>query len=200
MAIADLLWACPRCGLDRGLRASADGRTCARCATRYDRVRGARIRARSPDGAEQLRSAAEWVDALPDPATLLGAGDPIRTAAVTARFVARYDVVRESGRYVNRIEVFGAKSSGTLEMAGERLAYRGEGGDPVAWPFEDLRAVQASSRALQIRGAHHPLASFAFNADSSFLWERLLALALGDFYRRTGRGEIVELQPRIVTR
>ena len=68
------------------------------------------------------------------------------------------------------------------------------------WPFEALKAVQASSKTLQVRGGEHPLASFAFRDDSSFLWERLLAVALDRFYRRTGRGEIVEMQPRIVTR
>ncbi len=200
MAIADLLWACPLCALDRGLRGSADGSTCSGCGARFDRVHGARIRARAPGQGETVRSPAEWVDRLPDPGGLLQAGDPVRTAAVEARFMAGEEVIRVDGRYVNRIEVFGPKEPGTLELALDRLSYRGEGPGPVVWAFDGLRAVQASSRTLQVRGMPHPLASFAFPHDSSFLWELLLARALGEFYRRTGRGEIVELQPRIVTR
>jgi hypothetical protein len=200
VAIPDLLWACPRCGLDRGLR-SAPSRpiVCAACGTRFDRVRGAHIRARSRDGEEEIRTAAGWVDALPDAAALLRA-DPIRTGTVRARFVDRWEVVRVGGRYVNRIEIFGEERAGRLELGQERLTWRGEGEGPVVWEFGDLRAVQASSRSLQINGPPHPLASFSFVDDSSFLWEQLLTGAIGAWYRRAGRGEIVELQPRIVAR
>lgn len=199
MAIADLLWTCPVCGLDRGLRGPDEG-TCAGCRTRFDRVRGARIRARLPGGPERVRTAAEWVDELPDPASLLEPGDPIRSATVRARLVERYEAVREGGRYLNRIEVFGPEGGGTLVLSRESLRYRPGEGTPLAWDFADLAAVQASSRTLQIRGRPHPLASFAFQDDSSFLWEQLLALVVGEHCRRTGRGEVVELQPRIATR
>jgi hypothetical protein len=199
LAIADLLWACPACGLDRGLRGPEEG-ACTGCGTRFDRVRGARIRARLPGGEERVRTAAAWVDELPDPASLLERGDPVRSAAVRARLVDRYEAVRDRGRYVNRIEVFGPEARGELVLGVESLRYTPGEGTPLLWPFEDLAAVQASSRTLQIRGRPHPLASFAFPDDSSFLWEQLLALALGEHYRSTGRGEVVELQPRIVTR
>lgn len=199
MAIPDLLWACPVCHLDRGLRASGDA-TCSGCGTRFDRVQGARIRATCRAGETRVRTAAEWVDDLPDPASLIGSRDPIREAAVVATFVEGEQVIRFEGRYVNRIERFGAEERGRLQVGPERLTYTPEGSTPRSWAFGDLRAVQASSRTLQVRGGAHPLASFAFLDDSSFLWDRLLAAALGAFYRRSGRGEIVELQPRIVTR
>lgn len=199
MAIPDLLWACPLCGLDRGLRASADA-TCSGCGTRFDRVHGARIRATAPGREERVRTAAEWVDDLPDPATLIGPGDPFREAAVVASFVVGEQVIRFEGRYVNRIERFGGRERGRLELGPERLTWVPEGSTRLSWDFGDLKAVQASSRTLQVRGGGHPLASFAFLDDSSYLWDRLLAAALAAFYRRTGRGEIVELQPRIVTR
>ena len=199
MAIPDLLWACPDCGLDRGLRASGDA-TCAGCGTRFDRVRGASIRATGRGGEVRIRTAAEWVDDLPDPGSLIGPRETIREASVVASFVKGEQVIRFEGRYVNRIERFGPKGRGRLELGLERLLYLPEGSAPLSWAFGDLKAVQASSRTLQVRGADHPLASFAFLDDSSYLWDRLLATALGAFYRRTGRGEIVELQPRIVTR
>ncbi|MBW3553811.1 MAG: hypothetical protein KY466_09875 [Gemmatimonadetes bacterium] len=199
MAIPDLLWACPVCALDRGLRASGDA-TCSGCGTRFDRVHGARIRATGRGGEERVRTAAEWVDDLPDPASLIGARDPFREASVVASFVEGEQVIRFEGRYVNRIEKFGAKQRGRLALGPERLTYAPEGPGTLSWAFGDLRAVQASSRTLQIRGGAHPLVSFAFLDDSSYLWDRLLAAALATFYRRSGRGEIVELQPRIVTR
>lgn len=200
MAICDLLWACPLCHLDRGLRTGPETGTCSGCGARFERVEGARIRGTTPEGEARTRSAAEWVDDLPDPAGLLEGPQLVRTALVTARFVERDQVVRAEGRYVNRIEIFGPERQGRLELGLESLRYAGEGDAPVVWAFEALKAVQASSRTLQIRGGGHPLASFAFRDDSSFLWEQLLALALGAFYRRTGRGEIVELQPTIIAR
>lgn len=199
MAIADLLWACPLCGRDRGLRADEDD-LCGGCGTRFDRVRGARIRARTPTGEETVRTAAEWVDRLPDPAGLLTGRDPVRSSAVRARAVERYETVRERGRYLNRIEIFGEEVPGTLRLDTEALSFTPDGGEPRRWDFGALRAVQASSRSLQVRGRPHPLTSFAFADDSSFLWEQLIALALAAFYRRTGRGEIVELQPEICVR
>lgn len=198
MALADLLWACPACSRDRALREAPDGATCPGCGTSYDRVLGARIRARSRQGEEHVRTAAEWVDALPDPATLLEGGPLVRAAQVRVRFVTRHEVVRENGRYLNRIEIFGPEAEGRLELDLESLRLAGEGEGPVVWAFGDLKAVQASSKTLQVRGGGHPLASFSFLDDSSFLWEQLFALALGRYYRETGRGEIVELQPRIV--
>ena len=199
MGLPDLLWACPACGLDRGLRASSGEDTCGGCGTRYERVEGARIRALGRGGEARTRSPAAWVDELPAPDALLEASGG-RAARVTARFVVGSETIRDEGRYVNRIETFGPAVEGTLELARESLTFRGTGPDTRTWAFVDLRAVQASSRTLQLRGGDHPLASFAFLDDSSFLWERLLAAALAGFYRRTGRGEIMELQPRIVTR
>lgn len=205
MAIPDLLWACPVCGRDKGLRTGELPDACGGCGTRFDRVRGARIRARLRGGEAHTRTAAEWVDALPDPGTLLRPAGTVRQARVRARFVERYETVRAGSRYVNRIEIFGPREQGTLTLDPDRLTYdRGDAADgagkALAWPLLELAAVQASSRTLQVRGRPHPLASFAFPDDSGFLWEQLLALTVRDAYRRAGMGEVVELQPRIVTR
>lgn len=200
MALPDLLWACPLCGLDRGLRTGKAPGTCAGCGTRFERVRGARIRAVPPEGPVQDRTAAEWLADLPDPASLLKSPtDVVRVARATARFVEREEVVRHGATYLNRIEIWGPDREGRLQMAPESLSWTEPSGEPVTWPFGDLRAVQASSRTIQLRGAEQPLASFSFLDDSSFLWEQLLHRALSASYQRTGRGRILELQPRIVT-
>lgn len=204
MAIPDLLWACPSCGRDRGLREKA-GR-CTACRTRFERVDGALIRATTPDGATTTLDAAAWILRLPSPHDLLEAAareqgsSTVRTARVSARHVTGEQPVRARGRYLNRREVYGPEHEGTLELALDRAIFRREGEDPAEWRFDALTAVQASSRSLQLKSARLPLVSFRFLDDSSFLWERLVTAAVRRFYRETGRGEIIELQPRIVTR
>lgn len=101
--------------------------------------------------------------------------------------------------YLNRVEVWGEPTAGRLELWAGRLVWSPDQGDSEAWPLDSLTAVQASSRAIQLNRARAPLVEVRFDDDSIFLWERLLHAALREFYGRTGRGEIVEFQPRIVT-
>ncbi|HSH45805.1 MAG TPA: hypothetical protein VK966_08115 [Longimicrobiales bacterium] len=212
MAVADLLWACPLCGADRGIERPRKAAVCWQCGASFLRTKGARIQATTAEGARETRSAGEWVDRLPDPASLLDAaeGEVVRIARVTARFAVRDEVVDDRGRYLNRIEIYGDREDGELRLLHDRVTYHaaskggkkgtGEASVPVHWTFDDLTAVQASSRKLQLKGRRAPLASFAFRDDSSFLWEHLLEAAVQRHYQRTGRGEIVEFQPRIRTR
>lgn len=191
---------------------------CRGCGVRYARVDGAGIRARPPEGEEIVRRPAEWVDRLPDPASLLNAtpadrdrgeegegeqpeGTRVRGARVVASFVVGHEVVRDEGQYLNRIEIYGDEAGGTLELWHDQAAFRAAPPEPaVLWRFDDLTAVQASSRTLQLKARGRPLASFSFVDDSSFLWERLLKAALDRHYQRTGQGEILETQPRICVR
>jgi hypothetical protein len=207
MAISDLLWACPVCDKLGGINTAG----ACHCGVTFARARGARIRARMPDGRIVERTPAEWSDLLPDPASLLegGAGGlhdaappgVVRRARVSAREVTGHRVVRDNrGAYLNRVELYGPESQGTLETGPERLVYRPEGQPPREWPLDALTAIQASSSTLQIKAAHRPLVSFRFLDDSLYLWESLLQAALTALYRRTGRGEIVEFQPRITVR
>ncbi len=206
MALPDLLWACPECGEDRGLW--NDSHTCSACGTRFVRGDGASIRAVHPDGTETARPAREWADLLRDPAELLhrdsGEADdtsaPVRSAEVTVRAVdSEVPVYGEAG-YLNRVEVFGEPRPARLSLERDRLVVHGEGEAPDPWPLETLTAVQASSSSLQVKTRGRPLVAFRFQEDSVYLWEQLLHAALRDFYGRTGRGEIVEFQPRISSR
>ncbi|MFW6330262.1 MAG: hypothetical protein ACOC3J_00920 [Gemmatimonadota bacterium] len=207
MAVADLLWACPVCGRDRGLTRDDEAR-CTACGTRFQRVEGARIRAVAPDGTETRRLAREWVDRLPAPATLVqGARDgPVRAARVTARPVTSEARVFGEHGYLNLVEVFGDELAGELRLHRDRLivALEPNSGAPASiagdWPLQELTAVQASSSSLQVKRRQVPLVAFRFLDDSVYLWEQLLRAALRDFYGRTGRGVIREFQPRIVTR
>lgn len=193
MALSDLLWACPTCGADRGL-AGAEA-VCSSCGTRFQRGPRGTIRATAPDGGETVRSAAEWLERLPAPSTLLGS-DPIRVASVLVRrATGSADVFGEAG-YLNRVEVFGDEEHGWLRLEADRLVLEGLQGEGE-WPLETLTAVQASSNNLQIKRKGEPLVSFRFQDDAIYLWEHLLRAALRDFYGRTGRGVIREFQPRI---
>ena len=205
MALRDLLWACPRCGQDRSFD---ENNVCLACGTAYRRGRGARIIARAPDGAETVRLAAEWVDDLPDPASLVP-GDPdreVRSARVRARRVTGEEVVRDENGYLNRIETYGAPAPATLILFPDRLVLSWDH-DPEqgrasseTWPLEELTAVQASSSSLQLKARGRALISLRLDDDSVYLWELLVRAALRFLYGKTGRGEILEFQPRIVTR
>lgn len=65
------------------------------------------------------------------------------------------------------------------------------------WPLLEIRAVQTSSSSLQISPAEGGVVEFRFPGDSTRRWESLLHHALRQAFRRAGRGEIVEFQPRI---
>jgi len=163
------------------------------------------IEATSSDGRTVARSPAEWLDLLPDPASLLDSGDgrdgnPVRTARVLAREATGSSVVRWWGRYLNRVERYGPDREATLELHRDYLSCQPRDGQARRWPLEQLTAIQASSSTLQVKGRGEPLVSFRFQDDSVFLWELLLQAALRDHYRRSGQGEIVEFQPRITAR
>ena len=151
------------------------------------------------------------------------AGATVRTARVRSRQATKTDVVRGDSGYLNRIEIFDRDAPGRLELTTDALVYRpgaagsegpdgSHGSDPAVgpdagenveaartWGLGQLTAVQASSRTLQIKVRDRPLVSFRFEDDSVFLWELLLQEVLRRYYRRAGRGEIAEFQPRIVT-
>lgn len=212
MPLYDLLWACPACGEDRGLL--DDDRTCSACGTRFVREAGSAIRSTAPDGSITVRTPAEWIDMLPEPAALLG-NQPVRTAHVMIQPVTGEAKVTGTVGFLNRIEVFGDETPGTLTLLADALvvAEGGEGAEGVeqpqkprgalagdSWGLETLTAVQTSSKTLQIKRRGASLVSFRFLDDSVYLWERLIRAAIRDFYARTGRGEVLEFQPRIVAR
>ncbi len=203
MPIPELLWMCPECGEDRGL--TRDGREfrCRACDTVFRRGEGASIVARRPDGSSVTRRPAQWLERVPDPQTLVPqdvrGDETIRASRVAMARVVGFEAVHDGTGYLNRIEIWGEEAPGTLEIRPARLVFTPEDGADESWPLDTIIAVQASSHTLQINRRDTPLMSFRFLDDSIYLWEELLHAVLAAFYRRTGRGEIVEYQPRIVT-
>jgi hypothetical protein len=60
MAVRDLLWACPLCGLTGGIRRHGRGERCTGCDAAFSRAAGADIRARSA-GRTFVRPASQWL-------------------------------------------------------------------------------------------------------------------------------------------
>lgn len=178
-------------------------------------------------GREPLTlTAAEWVDMLPGIEIeerirrAEEGGLPIRRDRAVVRTLVREEPVSFRGIYLNQIERLGPAREGVLELFPERIAFvqnakgTGKRGRPmpgtageradhsgaISWEFEEITAVQPSSRTLQINSKNHPLASIVIPDGSIRFWEELLCAALQYFYRAKGLGEIVDFQPRITTR
>lgn len=205
MAIRDLLWACPVCGREGGLATARRGEVCTDCGTLYRRGRRATIQATLPDGTSETLHAAEWARRLPplDLAARVRADENgnsvLHQEPVLARFAERLEPLHHRGTYLNRIERFGPYREGVLTLETTRLRLEHDG-KSVVWPFEKVRAVQPSSSTLQLSAKGAALVSFRFPNGSARYWEEIIAEALRGFYRDNGLGEILEFQPRIVTR
>ncbi|MEZ4414683.1 MAG: hypothetical protein R3E10_02945 [Gemmatimonadota bacterium] len=120
------------------------------------------------------------------------------SARVAVRRSLSEDPVEHEGRLLGYIERLGEPEQGTLTITEDALRFQPDVGDAAAWALMDLGAVQTSSAALQISPLRAPVVEFRFLGDSPFRWEDLLRTLLTEAYRREGRGEIIEFQPRIV--
>lgn len=201
MAIRDLLWACPSCGAEGSLEPAGRIELCHACRTRYRRHPGAAIEAEAPDGTRTVLSIVEWLERLPPAPSISESAHAIayRRDRVEARLAEGEDTVRWRGKFLGRIERLGPRRPGTLTLEHERLVFADDQGSDRVWPLTSLTAVQASSSTLQIKARGEPVVSLRFADASIRLWELLLHAALRRLYRATGRGDIIEFQPRIVT-
>ncbi|HEX9109175.1 MAG TPA: hypothetical protein VF832_18135 [Longimicrobiales bacterium] len=213
MAIRDLLWACPLCGTVGGIAPAGKAEACSACGASFRRAQAARIEAHRADGRTETRSATEWSALLPaePPVTALPAdgreGAPsegqgrvlVRRDRVLARFARGEQAIRHAGRFIGMMERFGPERAGELVLRQESIELDLEDGERREWPLDRVAALQASSRTVQLRPRGEPIISFRFPESSARLWEESIAAALRRRWRETGRGEILELQPRIVT-
>jgi hypothetical protein len=202
MAIRDLLWACPLCGGERTIAGKRPER-CAACGARFRRGPGSEIVAQRAGEPARARPAAEWTALLPPVAPLrpaaTGAAALAHEEPAIARVAARDTALRGAGRFLGRIEHYGPPRRGHLRLSPDALVFSGEG-EPIAMALDRITAVQPSSSTLQVKARDEPVVSFRFPQGSARFWEELLTATLRERYRARGRGEIVEFQPRIVTR
>jgi hypothetical protein len=229
MAIRDLLWACPLCGSEGALEPVRGAEVCHRCGTSYRRGRRATIVARPPGRPTLSLSPAEWLDRLPDIGIeerfrqAANRAGIIHSEPALLRTEIGAETVSFRGTYLKLFVRLGPPRAGILKLETDRIGFHpySEPGavaassgssttssappqptSPVSitWAFTDITAIQPSSATLQISARMQPLASLQVPGGSIRFWEELLCAALQAHYTVTGRGEIVEFQPRIVTR
>lgn len=207
MTLRNLLYRCARCGQDP-VTGRGDRVRCPACGALYERGGGeAAIRVRTPDGESARVPAIRLTEAIRDlggplPAARQEDGALRFRSRVRVRRSREEDAVRYRGRLVGFFEKLGPVRSATLHLVDDALELRdGESGAVTdRWSLLDLRAVQSSSSSVQIYTVDGELVQFGFPDESPLRWEALLHEVLRRAYRRAGKGEIVEFQPRIVTR
>ena len=207
MALRDLLYRCPECGRDP-VEGRKDRVRCPSCGAVYERGGPpALIRVTREGGETKAVHASRLVDAIremggPLPSALGEDGALDHVSEVRVRRATEEEGVRYRGRLLGFTERLGEARSATLRLAGDGLELRDAAGGAVErrWNVLDLRAVQASSSALQIYSATGELVHFRFVDESPLRWEALLHVVLRRAYREAGKGEIVEFQPRIAVR
>ncbi len=205
MALTDLLYRCPRCGHDP-LPGRGDEAACPSCGVRIlrsDRQTHALVTLPGSEPAELdlslLTAAIEALGgALPEGHP---EGDrPIREARVWMQEAATEAPVSWSGDVLGFVEQFGERVEGVLRVTADRVTFQADSGDARVWHLDDLKALQMSSSKVQLRTSAVGLVQFRFHDDSARRWESLLRTLVAERWRRAGRGEIVEFQPRISTR
>ncbi len=205
MAIHDLLWACPLCGAVDSIAPAGKGKeSCRACGAAFRRGKRALIEVTRPDRTVETRPAGEWAARLPAvpggeaaPVGESGAG-PGRRTRVLARFALGDEAIRRGGVFQGTMERLGPERPGTLALTETSLELQLEDGEARRWRLDEVAALQASSRTIQLRPRGEPIVSFRFPESSARLWEERLTGALRARWRALGRGEIVEFQPRIV--
>jgi 1-acyl-sn-glycerol-3-phosphate acyltransferase len=189
--IRDIVWACLVCGLENGL---TEAGKCRACGAAYRRGKGSHVVVRRADTGQETDYSPRAI------AQLLPHAGSAGTAHCTIRDSAGDHSYYAHGRYLGRIEKLGAPRPGVLTLDAERLVFTAETGESVDIPLLEITAIQPSSHALQIKTAGRPVFSIKFTDSSPKLWEERLQNAIAAEYLRSGRGEVVEFQPRICTR
>jgi 1-acyl-sn-glycerol-3-phosphate acyltransferase len=210
MPLVHFLYRCPHCGHDP-LSGVGDEARCVSCGTVYERGgEGGKIRVRRASGAfseESGRALGRLVDLRAEATSDRDAENPLRRAEVVFRYSDGESPVRFGGELVGFAEHLGEGRSGVLELTKEALLLwvpvpvspKEFPEEPFArWDLLGIGAIQTSSTAVQIAPHFGGLVHFKFTGDSPYRWEGLLQGAIRGAFRREGRGEILEFQPRIV--
>ncbi|MDH3222671.1 MAG: hypothetical protein OEO23_03065 [Gemmatimonadota bacterium] len=204
MALADLLYRCPRCGFDP-MDGEGDDASCPACSTRYSRGRGDRLLVeRRPDGVTAEVPVATLVDLIEaNGGPLSRAERPDGSIDYRADVLASWRVgeepVHHRGALRGFSESMGEAVQAVLKVDRDGVTLSAPGQPEARMAFLEIRALQTSSSSLQLSLPGDRLVQFKFLSDSPRRWEDLLRQLLRAAYRRAGKGNVVEFQPRIVT-
>jgi 1-acyl-sn-glycerol-3-phosphate acyltransferase len=190
--IRDIVWCCLVCKTVDGLDAKG---VCRSCGAVYRRGVGGSIQVEDNSASASARSytAREVTALMPDPG-ISG------TAHCTVRESAGDKKVYALGRYLGRVEMLDAPRPGKITLENERLRFDADVGKSFDISVLDITAIQPSSHALQIKTVRNPVFSVKFTDSSPKMWEERLQNAINAASVRTGRGEVVEFQPRVCTK
>ncbi len=203
MPIQHLLYRCPRCGHDP-TTATDKGTQCDSCGTSFEQGRASVVLVRSADGEVEEASVRTLMDAIDGRGGALSraldhGGRLSYEARVAVAHGNDHQAVWWKGRLLGFFERLTERREATLRLDGDDLTVTSTGWEPLVWPLESILAIQISSKAIQLNIRGVGLYQMEFLNDSPRRWEELLQVALRRFYAHLGR-EIVEFQPRIVTR
>ena len=203
MPIQHLLYRCPRCGHDP-TTATHKGAQCNSCGTSFERGRASVVLVRSADGEVQEASARTLMEAIDklggaSSRALDHEGRLSYEARVAVAHGNQHQAVWWRGRLLGFFERLTERREATLRLDGTELTVTSRGWEPLVWPLESILAIQISSKAIQVNIRGAGLYQMEFLNDSPKRWEELLQVALRRLCATRGQ-EIVEFQPRIVTR
>jgi len=200
VALIDFVYACPICG--GGVREEKEREAvlrCTCCAATLQRERGqdgkGTLHLKVPGREDRFLSLAEVGALLAQ--QWEGSGVPSLEAEVSCRFSVAELPIRFEGELIGYHERYGPPRAGQLRLEGPRLRFIERERGVHHWPLLDLQSLQGASSQLQITLRGGSVVAFRFRGDSPRRWEEGLRLALRQLWRETGRGEILEFQPRI---
>jgi hypothetical protein len=178
--------------------------TCVGCGAGFRRGSGSTIEVRLPGGSPTRMNATDLVDAIRgwDVRSLTGRGADGSLhyeADVAYRRAVGQGVIRDGKGVLGFYEELEPEAEGRLQIDDRGLRVIVGSEVPFDGPWDLIRAVQTSSRTLQVNLKGDVLFSFRFLSDSPRRWEELLHDCLRAHYRASGL-EVREFQPRIVTR
>ncbi len=202
MPLRHVLYRCPLCGHDP-TKGQGDAATCTACRATFTRAqRGVDV---GSGGELTNHTIAELVDRIrahggPLTAATAGSDQLIYRSIALYHGLVKEDPVRRGGRLVGWVERPPPPVEGFLEVTDEELGFRAVGIHELRWPLDTLTALQVSTRSLQIGVRYVGTVQLTFPEASTYRWEELLQHLVREAWRRRGRGEITEFQPRITGR
>lgn len=210
MALWQFIFRCPLCGHDP-MTGKGDLARCPSCACEV--ARGAenpshlRLRAPEQNGGTWTETPAaalaERLEALGGAVgSALDKDGRLRWASeVIVRRRQGEHPVRWKDQLLGFFEAFAPGTRGTLHLVHDHLRFvPATTGPEEVWNLLSLRSLQSASSSIQFTTEKGDLMDFTFAADSPRRWEALLRDALNTTWQAAGRGEIVEVQPRIRVR
>ena len=202
MPLRHVLYRCPLCGHDP-TAGQGDEVECLGCRAIFRRgQRDIQVLTAGGESVEAMPGLVDRIRAHGGPVTAATNADgSIRyTADAVYQGILREEPLRKGGRLLGYVEYPRRPQEGLLKVTAWELSFRAVGLPDLRWPLRDVSALQVSTRSLQIGIRYMGTIQFTFPASSTFRWEELLQHLLREVWRREGRGEITEFQPRLTAR